>query len=158
MTNQPFSFLHAADLHLERPVTGLAECPEHLLEGVLGAPQRAAERLFQTAITEKVDFVLLCGDILSLRQTGPWGAVFLLDQFERLRREGIAVYWIGGFADPPSEWPEVLALPDNVTLFPEDEVTGVIHRKGTDAVARILGTSRGKNNTALRLGDFAADP
>ncbi|MBO7679961.1 MAG: metallophosphoesterase, partial [Thermoguttaceae bacterium] len=158
MTNQPFSFLHAADLHLERPVTGLAECPEHLLEGVLSAAQRAAERLFHTAITEKVDFVLLCGDILSLRQTGPWGAVFLLDQFERLRREGIAVYWIGGFADPPSEWPEVLALPDNVTLFPEDEVTGVIHRKGTDAVARILGTSRGKNNTALRLGDFAADP
>ena len=158
MTNQPFSFLHAADLHLERPVTGLAECPEHLLEGVLSAAQRAAERLFHTAITEKVDFVLLCGDILSLRQTGPWGAVFLLDQFERLRREGIAVYWIGGFADPPSEWPEVLALPDNVTLFPEDEVTGVIHRKGTDAVARVLGTSRGKNNSALRLGDFTADP
>lgn len=158
MTNQPFSFLHAADLHLERPVTGLVESPEHLLEGVLGAPQRAAERLFQAAITEKVDFVLLCGDVISLRQTGPWGAVFLLDQFERLRRAGIAVYWVGGYADQPDEWPEVLSLPDNVKLFPEDDVTSVVHRKEGDAVARILAMSKGKNNTALRLGEFTADP
>lgn len=157
MTREPFRFLHAADLHLDRPVTGLTDCPEHLLAAVLDAPRLAAERLFRTALTEKVDFIILSGDVLSTQATGPWGPVFLLEQFERLRREGIAVYWTGGKSDEPEDWPDVLPLPENVHLFPVGEIEEVLHRRGGVPTARILGTSLGKIPTAIRPNDFPTD-
>ncbi len=158
MTNLPFRFLHAADLHLELPVAGLSNCPEHLMDQVLDAPRRAAERLFQAAISEKVDFILLCGDLLSLQETGPWGAVFYLEQFERLRREGIEIYWIGGKSDEPSLWPEVLPLPENVHLFPSDQVSDFIFSREGSPLVRIFGMSRGKGSAAFHAGDFPIDP
>ena len=158
MTREPFRFLHAADLHLDQPVIGLTDCPEHLLDAVLDAPRLAAERLFRTALTEKVDFVVLSGDVLSTAATGPWGPVFLIEQFEKLRREGIAVYWAGGKSDEPEDWPDVLPLPENVHLFPVGEMEEVVHRRAGTVLARILGTSLGKIPTQIRSSDFTPDP
>lgn len=158
MTREPFRFLHAADLHLDRPVTGLTDCPEHLLDAALDAPRLAAERLFRTALTEKVDFVVLSGDLLSTAATGPWGPVFLIEQFEKLRREGISVYWGGGESDEPEDWPDALSLPENVHLFPVGEMQEVLHRRSATVLARILGTSLGKIPTPIRPCDFSPDP
>ena len=94
-------FLHASDLHLDRPVTGLAEIPGHLKETLANAPYAAAERLFDRAINERVDFVLLAGDVVDLDQGGPRCAAFLLGQFERLADKNIHVYWCGGGVDHP---------------------------------------------------------
>ena len=158
MTNQPFRFLHAADLHLESPINGLSDAPEHLRQRVLDAPRRAAERVFDAALTEKVDFVVLSGDLLSTQMTGPWGPLFLLEQFEKLRLEGIPVYWACGKADEPEDWPEVLPLPENVHLFPVGEIEETVFTRDSLPTARLLGTSMGKIPTVVRAGDFAADP
>jgi len=32
MSSKPLRFVHASDLHLERPPTGIAQVPEHLRE------------------------------------------------------------------------------------------------------------------------------
>ena len=158
MTNQPFRFLHAADLHLELPINGLTDAPEHLRERILDAPRRAAQRLFDAALTEKVDFVILSGDLLSTQMTGPWGPIFLVEQFEKLRMEGIPVYWACGKADEPEDWPEALPLPDNVHLFPVGEIEETVFTRDSLPVARILGTSLGKIPTVIRESDFSADP
>lgn len=157
MTNHPFRFIHAADLHLESPVSGLSFVPEHLKPLVLDAPREAASRLFEEALTEKVDFVLLVGDILSPLQTGAWGPLFLLDQFEKLRLEGIQVFWACGKGDNPENWPDVFVLPDNVHRFSVDEVEEKIYRKEGVPYARLLGTSLGKGSGAVHPADFPAD-
>ena len=55
----PFRFIHASDFHLERPPRGLTEVPDHLRAPFVDAPYRAAERVFDAAIKERVDFVVL---------------------------------------------------------------------------------------------------
>src|SRR5262245_61855813 len=95
----PFRFLHASDLHLERPLSGITEAPDHLRSLFLEAPYQAAERLFELAVSEKVDFVVLAGDVLDPSLCGPRGPIFLCEQFRLLNDRSIVVYWAGGEVD-----------------------------------------------------------
>lgn len=157
MSNWPFRFVHAGDLHLESPPGGLTEVPEHLRQLFLDAAYLAAERVFETALTEEADFLILSGDVLDCQQTGPRGPLFLVQQFNRLRDRGIPIYWAGGKCDPPETWPSGFQLPDNVHRFPVGRVEEHVVRRDSTAVARIIGTSRGSGQSA-RPGDFLPDP
>ena len=103
--HQPFRFIHASDFHLDRPLRGLSEVPDHLRGALVDAPYRAAERVFDAAIRERVDFVALAGDIVDPLLAGPRGLVFLSEQFEKLGAAGIKVYWATGRTDHFERWP-----------------------------------------------------
>ena len=83
MASQGFRFIHASDFRLELPVDGLMSLPDRYGDAILDAPRLAAERVFDAALREKVDFVVLSGDLISPRETGPWGMLFLIEQFKR---------------------------------------------------------------------------
>ncbi len=142
MPHWPFRFIHAADFHLHRPVTGITEVPEHLRQLLLEAAYRAAVRVFEAALTEESDFVLLAGDLLDPEATGPHGPLILVEQFERLAERGIAVYWAGGQCDPPEAWPAVYHLPDNVHILPAGRPIEILHQREGEPIARIVGSSR----------------
>ena len=40
-------FIHASDLHLDRPMAGLTEIPTHLYEVLANAPYEAAKKVFR---------------------------------------------------------------------------------------------------------------
>ena len=63
--------VHASDLHLEQPLYGLAEIPDHLRDLLIHAPYHAAEQVFETALAEDADAVLLAGDVLDVDRAGP---------------------------------------------------------------------------------------
>jgi DNA repair exonuclease SbcCD nuclease subunit len=138
---QPLRLVHASDLHLERPLYGLAEVPEHLRELLIDAPLRAAEQVFETALAENADAVLLAGDVLNVDLAGPPAIVLLLDQFARLGDRGIQVYWAGGAVDAPDLWPRSVALPANVHVFPVARVETLELARGGETIARVQGTS-----------------
>jgi DNA repair exonuclease SbcCD nuclease subunit len=142
MSQAPLKFVHAGDLHLDRPLSGVAEIPEHLREAFLEAPYLAAEQVFETALTEGADALLLSGDVVHLDRAGPRAIVFLCEQFKRLADHGIAVYWAGGQVDPADAWPAVAALPANVYRFPSGRVGNFEHQRDGKVVARIQGISR----------------
>ena len=71
MAGLPFTFLHTSDLHLEQPLHGVAEVPDHLCELFLDAPYRAAQSIFDAAIEHRVDFVVLAGDVADWHRAGP---------------------------------------------------------------------------------------
>jgi DNA repair exonuclease SbcCD nuclease subunit len=138
---QPIRLVHASDLHLEQPICGLAEVPEHLRELLLEAPYQAAEQVFETALAENADALLLAGDVLHVDRAGPPAIVLLLDQFARLGDRGIQVYWAGGEVDLPDLWPRSVALPDNVHVFPIGRVETLDVVRSGDTIARVQGTS-----------------
>ena len=138
---QPLRLVHASDFHLEMPLYGLAEVPEHLRELFIEAPYHAAEQVFETALAEVVDAVLLAGDVLNVDRAGPRGIVLLLDQFVRLHDRGIQVYWAGGAVDVPDLWPRSVPLPDNVHVFPIGRVETLDLARAGDTIARVQGTS-----------------
>ena len=47
MSHRPFRFVHASDFHLEMPLAGLAEVPDHLREPLLEAAYTAAARVLR---------------------------------------------------------------------------------------------------------------
>jgi exonuclease SbcD len=142
MSQAPLRFVHAGDLHLERPLSGVSEIPDHLREAFLEAPYLAAEQIFETALAEGADALLLAGDVVHLDRAGPRAIVFLCEQFKRLADHGIAVYWAGGQVDPSDAWPAIAVLPANVHRFPAGRVGNFEHQRDGKTVARIQGISR----------------
>jgi exonuclease SbcD len=117
-----FSFLHAADIHLDSPLKGLEEYQDAPLEQIREAARRAFDNLVQLAIDEKVAFVLLAGDLYD----GDWKdyntGIYFVNRMGRLRDAGIQVFIVSGNHDAASQITRSLKLPDNVTLFPHRNV------------------------------------
>jgi DNA repair exonuclease SbcCD nuclease subunit len=111
------AFLHAADLHLDSPLTGLEAYEGAPVEEIRGATRRAFENLVALALSESVDALLLAGDIYD----GDWRdyntGLFFLTQMARLKQAGIAVLLVHGNHDAASQISRHLRLPDNVHAF-----------------------------------------
>ncbi len=155
MPDRPFRFLHASDFRVDAVPRGLTEVPDHLRDTLLDAPYNAGRRVIDTALTERVAFVVLAGNILQPDLAGPRGTAFLSEQFQRLAEAGINVYWAGGESDPPEAWPAAFPLPENVRVFAKDRVTDFLHQYDGSPLARIVGTSRGSR--ALDFEEFSPD-
>lgn len=157
MSDRPLRFIHAGDFHLEQPFGGLPEVPDHLGDALIDAPYVAAERVFDTAIAEEVDFVVLAGDVFHPHAAGPRAIVFLAEQLARLAEREIAVYWTGGCIDPPGRLPPELTDGPNVHIFPKGKVEEVTHYRGGRALATVMGSSYLRRRK-VRAADFQADP
>src|SRR5262245_15923416 len=66
MSGQHFRFLHAGGFLLDQPLAGLTEIPEPLTDLLIDAPFSAAQKVFDAAIEERVDFAVLNGDLVDL--------------------------------------------------------------------------------------------
>jgi hypothetical protein len=152
MATPILKFIHASDFHLERAAYGLAEIPPTLQDPLLDAPYLAVESIFTAAILEEVDFVVLSGDILSGDELGPRSLLFLVEQFERLSRHQIAVYWAPGGIDPPLRWQPASLLPDNVQRLLGNHREVLHHRQSGPAV-RLLGPAE-SGRLAVRAVDY----
>ena len=105
MSQRPFRFIHASDLQLDLPIAGVVDAPESLVELLVSAPMRAAERVFDAAIDQQVDFVVLSGNLVDPASCSLHEMLFLTEQFERLNEHQILVYWCGGSLDSTNSWP-----------------------------------------------------
>jgi DNA repair exonuclease SbcCD nuclease subunit len=149
-------FLHAADLRLDLPVDGLDEAPPHLRDLLVDAPYDAARRVFDVALKERVDFVVLAGNVVDPLRCGPRGIAFLLEQFHRLAEQEIVVYWAGGRHDSPALWPDAAKLPSNVQVFAAGKLEELSHFRGDSVIATLVGFSH-DDQRSVRPGDFNPD-
>lgn len=156
MGKESIRFIHASDFHLERAMQDLLDLPEHLKSQLVDAPWKAAESIFEMAVVDNVDFVLLSGDLLNPVSCGAAGPAFLLDQFEKLHQNKIQVFWAAGVADDPERWPEAVALPPNVHLFSKKQVEPVIYRRNGTPLATIIGRSN-DGRESVRAAEFQID-
>jgi DNA repair protein SbcD/Mre11 len=156
MSGQHFRFLQSGQFVLDQPLTGIAEIPDALAEILVDAPFDSAQRVFDSAIEERVDFVVLTGDLLDLAQPAPRALAFLLEQFERLSAQGITAYWAGGRSDPAADWPQTVTLPKSVHIFPTQQVEELSHFRGSRPVANIIGRSW-HGTASVQVGDVSSD-
>ncbi|MDE1980744.1 MAG: DNA repair exonuclease [Betaproteobacteria bacterium] len=112
-------FLHCADIHLDSPLRGLERYEGAPVEEVRGASRRAFENMVQCALRERVDFVVIAGDLYD----GDWPdfntGLFFAKGMAQLGESGIAVYVLRGNHDAASKLTRSLPLPKNVHLFPD---------------------------------------
>ena len=114
-----FTFVHAADLHLDSPLLGLAGKSAEYAARVESASREAFDNLVALAIDEGCRFLLLAGDIFDgdLRnfQTG----LYFMEGMRRLDEAGIAVFMVLGNHDSANRFADKLALSGNVHVFPK---------------------------------------
>ncbi|SFM27910.1 metallophosphoesterase family protein [Methylobacterium pseudosasicola] len=113
-----FSFIHAADLHLGSPLSGLATRDAELARRLATAGRQAFEDLVTQAIERRVAFVVVAGDIYD----GDWAdntiGLFFARQVARLDRAGIPTILVRGNHDAESVITRSITLPPSVHVFP----------------------------------------
>lgn len=111
-------FIHTADLHLDSPLRGLSAYPDAPAQRLRTATRDAFQNLVTLAIDERVDFMVIAGDVYD----GDWRdfntGLFFVREMGRLRAAGVPVYLLFGNHDADSEMTRRLELPDNVHVFP----------------------------------------
>jgi len=150
-----FKFIHAADLHIESPYKGVGNMNKALGNSLVEHGIRAYEKLIQSAIDEKIDFLLIAGDSFD-SESGSLSAQYrFVRGLERLNAAHIPVFIICGNHDPLNSWSSHLQLPNNVILFEADEVQQHTVTKEGKELAEIYGVSFGKkeeyNNLAKKF-------
>ncbi|HJU15682.1 MAG TPA: DNA repair exonuclease [Stellaceae bacterium] len=115
-----FRFLHAADIHLDSPMRGLEADPEAPVRLLREASREAFRNLIDTAIAERVAFLLIAGDLYD----GDWQdwrtGLFFIEQARKLADCGIPLIVVKGNHDAHSVITRHLRLPDDRTLLPHE--------------------------------------
>jgi exonuclease SbcD len=147
----PFSFLHAADLHLDTPFASVGGFPANVGEALREASLEAWAQLVEEASHRKVDFVLLAGDLYDGAERGIRAQRAFLDGVTRLADEGIRTLLVHGNHDPVAEgWTAITEFPALVTTFPAHRVASERFTVGGEEVV-VHGTSYAVSATSENL-------
>ena len=127
--------LHAADVHLDTGFTGRSSGVRRRLRD---ASREAFRRVVETAVTERVDLVVIAGDLFDGDTLSFETERILGDGFTRLADAGIAVVYVTGNHDPGERlsrdrmrWPETVHVVTDgtpVTIEVRDEDGALIGR------------------------------
>lgn len=138
---QGISFLHAADLHLDSPFTGLAQVPDLLFNDIRKSTFVALDNLIQAAIDKNVDFVLITGDLFDNEKQSLKAQIRLRDAFLKLEEYCIDVYISYGNHDYVKGNIHPLTYPDNVFEFTDETISHFTYEKNGQTLAAIYGFS-----------------
>ncbi len=166
-------FLHLADLHLDSPFAGLEQSMGLLPPRFAQASLAALTRAVDFAIQERVDAVLVAGDLYDRRDRSLRARLHWLGALERLHAAGIATFVAHGNHDPyepvsAKAWPssvhtfgptheeKVHQLPDGRTFrvqgvsFPQAAVTENLavqfSRRGSEPTIGLLHCNVGRES------------
>ncbi|EOP57913.1 MULTISPECIES: metallophosphoesterase family protein [Bacillus] len=135
-------FIHAADLHLDSPFKGMEmNVPSSVWERMKQSTFQSFERIIDKAIQERVDFVLLAGDLYDAETRSLRAQVFVREQMKRLSQYEIPVYIIHGNHDHLGGSWAAIEFPENVHVFAEPYVEEKPFYKDGELLASIYGFS-----------------
>lgn len=116
-------FIHAADIHLDSPLTGLSAYEDAPVAMLRMATREAFTNLVTEAIDQQVDFMVIAGDLYDGTWKDHTTGIYFCKQMGRLQKAGIPVYVLYGNHDAESEMTKKLLLPDNVHVFDARKAT-----------------------------------
>lgn len=134
-------FIHAADLHLDSPFKGLTNLPGHLFQEIKDSTFQALTHLVEAAIEYEVDFVLITGDLFDNEKQSLKAQIHLRKAFERLQKHRISVFISYGNHDFINGNVHQVTYPDNVHIFPDEQVRSFVYEKNGEPLARVYGFS-----------------
>ena len=138
MTQSELRFVHAADLHLDSPFTGLrSAAPAHVADDLCNATFAAYDHIVQLCLAERVDALLIAGDVYDAADRSLRAQLRFANGIRRLAEAGIRSFVCHGNHDPLDGWQARLDLPDLCTrfsptlgtapIFPDDPQRAMVH-------------------------------
>ena len=112
-----FSFIHAADLHVDSPLAALGTKDASVALRFAQAGRKAVTALVDEAISSKAAFLIIAGDVFD----GDWRdystGLFMVRELSRLGRANIPAFIVKGNHDAESIVSRNLPDPPGVTVF-----------------------------------------
>ena len=154
-------FVHAADLHLDSPFTGLkAAAPADVANALYHATFDAYENIINLCISEQVDALLVAGDVFDGADRSLRAQLKFVEGLKKLDTEGIRSFVCHGNHDPLDGWQARLDYPPGCRRFgPEWEAVPVFEDPDRALIHGISYRKRDvTENLALRLGNVDPGP
>ncbi|WP_158743021.1 DNA repair exonuclease [Acidisphaera sp. L21] len=107
--------VHAADIHLDSPLAGMARRQPELEALVRTCTRDAFTNLVDAAITNEADVLLIAGDLYDAEQRNYETGLFFAREMQRLSRPCVVIH---GNHDSASQITKSLQPPPNVTILP----------------------------------------
>ncbi len=152
-----FSFVHAADLHLDTPFKGIGSTAPHVAEQLREASLAAFDSLVELCLERRVAFLVVAGDIYDGPERGLRAQLRFRDGLARLSSAGIASFVVHGNHDPVETGWSALGgpWPERVTIFGTGTVKAVRVEVDGIPLATVQGVSFAqrseRENLALRF-------
>jgi DNA repair exonuclease SbcCD nuclease subunit len=144
-----FTFVHAADLHLDSPLRSL-RASEPLARLLRDATFGAFRGVVDLCVQRRADFLLLAGDLFDARDRSVRARLFLRSELERLHAAGIRTFIVHGNHDPLARDAHALALPPSVKVFGPAWEEVQVHR-GDQLLCRVQGISYAQEKVTTDL-------
>ena len=113
-------FIHAADLHLDSPFTGLRTLEPVIAGALQEATFNAYSNIIELCISERVDALLIAGDIFDGADRSLRAQLKFVDGLNRLSSAGIRSFICHGNHDPLDGWEAQLSFPEESYRFGAD--------------------------------------
>lgn len=147
---RPFSFIHAADLHIDSPFRGFSAETSELAEELRQSTFRAFGNLIETCLDLEVDFLLVAGDVYDGEDRSLGAQLKFHDGLKRLAAARIRTFVVHGNHDPLDGRMASLAWPEEVKVFGKTAETVEV-QVGGEAVATVSGVSFPKKDVRTNL-------
>jgi exonuclease SbcD len=112
-----YSFVHAADLHLDSPFKGLKRTAPRIAQVLKNSTFDAYNAILDFCIQEKVDALLIAGDIFDSADQSLSAQLRFVDGLKRLEAAGIRSFICHGNHDPLDSWHSQVTFPPNSCRF-----------------------------------------
>lgn len=142
---QAFRFIHCGDLHLGAPFKYLKSLGKFGDGAISQATYKAFEKVVDMVLEERVDALLISGDVYNGADHNLEAQVRFVRQLERTAEKGIPVFIVHGNHDPLALWSAKVPLPKNVHVFGANRVERVPLLVRGREVAAIYGISHDHN-------------
>ena len=147
----PFTFVHASDLHLDTPFSGIGQLSSRVAEALQNASLDAFDALIDLTIREGARFLLLGGDLYDGAERGIRAQRRFELGLRRLSEQGIHSFVVHGNHDPLDGWSAIRDWPPLVTVFGSRDVEAVTLIHDDQAYATIHGLSYGQAKVTENL-------
>ena len=146
-----FTFVHAADLHLDSPFKGITADSPVIAETLRSATFNAYNSLIDLCIEHQVSFLLISGDIYDGEDRSLRAQLRFRDGLVKLDENGIKAFIAHGNHDPHNTLSPKIQWPKNTHIFAPNKVESIIVYSDGGAIAMVSGISHGRKNETQNL-------
>lgn len=152
----PFTFIHAADLHLDSPFKGLTKVSDAVRDRLRDSTFVALQRICDIVNNERIDFVVFAGDLFDAADRSLRAQLRLQRTLGEITSNGTQVFIVYGNHDPESGRKAKLDWPEGVYVFGSADVECLpAYTRDGELAAHVYGisysTSAVTDNLALRF-------
>ncbi|MFA9397085.1 MAG: exonuclease SbcCD subunit D [Clostridiaceae bacterium] len=144
-------FIHMADIHLGSLISLSFDKFDDIKKNEV---YRVFKELVNLAVENKVDFILLSGDVYDRDCYYIRANKIFLDEIRKLEKENILVYVIGGNHDPLDAQKNLYDIPSNLHIFKDDKLEIKYIYKDEKLICRIIGESYNKREQKRIIEKF----